>query len=297
MHADDAVTDAALVRRLLARQFPQWRDLPITPVRSSGTDHHIYRLGEGLSARLPRIGRATAQAATEARWLPWLAPQLPLALPVPVATGRPDVGYPFDWAVHEWLPGVPADRTLRDLGRAAVDLAGFVTALWATDTAGSAPRVPGARGGPLAERDDAVHSAIDALGERIDGPRTRRCWQRSLAAPAWGGPEVRVHGDLLPGNLLVVDGRLSAVIDWGALTVGDPACDLLPAWNLFAGSSRRTFLAASGVDEATRLRGRGWALSQAVVALPYYWDTHPGIVRQALHAVTQVLADEQAERF
>ena len=129
------------------------------------------------------------------------------------------------------------------------------------------------------------------LGGRIDRAAAVRSWEQSLSAPAWDGAEVWVHGDLLPGNLLVVDGRLSAVIDFGGLNVGDPACDLQPAWNVFAGSSRDRFRAELDVDDASWLRGRGWALRQAVVALPYYWDTNPGIVRQASHALAQVLAD------
>ena len=292
MHRDEILTDAGLVTRLLARQFPQWADLPVTRVPSSGTDHDVYRLGEYLAARLPRIGWATGQAAKEARWLPGLAPHLPLALPVPLAMGEPGEGYPFPWAVYEWLPGEPADGTLRNLDEAAVDLAGFVRALRAIDTAEVPPRRPGSRGGPLAERDEDVRRCLDELGNRIDGAAALRSWERSLAAPSWDGADVWIHGDLLPGNLLVVDGHLWAVIDFGGLAVGDPACDLLPAWNLFTGSSRRIFLEEVAADEAARLRGRGWALSQALIALPYYWETNPGIVRQALRALACVLAAE-----
>jgi aminoglycoside phosphotransferase (APT) family kinase protein len=291
MHADEVPTDPGLLRRLLARQFPQWAELPVTLVESYGTDHDIYRLGEHLSARLPRIGWAAGQAEKEATWLPRLAPSLPLAVPVPVGLGRPDEGYPFPWSVQEWLPGEPANGTLRDPKEAAADLAGFVRALQATDTTGAPERVPGSRGGPLAERDAGVRRAVALLGDRVDGAAVLRSWAESLAAPVWTGPDVWVHGDLLPGNLLVTDGRLSAVIDFGGLAVGDPACDLQPAWNVFDGESRRSFHAAVGLDEAARLRGRGWALSQAVIALPYYWDTNPGIVRQALHALGEVLAD------
>src|SRR4051794_17631701 len=152
MHADEVETDAALVGRLLARQFPQWADQPVTLVRSHGTAHDIYRLGEHLTARLPRIGWATEQVAKEARWLPRLAPHLPLAVPRPVAIGRPGEGYPFAWAVHEWLPGENANGTLRNLEQAAVDLAGFIAALRAVDTTGAPARPPGSRGGPLTER-------------------------------------------------------------------------------------------------------------------------------------------------
>jgi aminoglycoside phosphotransferase (APT) family kinase protein len=291
MHAGEISTDVALVHRLLVRQFPHWADLRIDPVASYGTDHDIYRLGGHLAIRLPRIGWAVEQTAKEATWLPRLAPHLPLALAVPLAMGRPGEGYPFDWSVCTWLPGENADATIDDLVRAAVDLAAFVSALRRVDTTGAHPRPHHARGGPLAEGDESVRRSIGQLGDRIDGDATLRSWQESLGAPAWDGPEVWVHGDLLPGNLLVVDGRLSAVIDFGSLNVGDPACDLLPAWNMFAGESRMRFRAEMDVDEASWLRGRGWALYQAVMALPYYWDTNPGIIRQASHALAHVLAD------
>jgi aminoglycoside phosphotransferase (APT) family kinase protein len=291
MHADEVATDTALVRRLLAGQFPQWSDRPIERVVSYGTDHDIYRLGADLAARLPRIGWATGQAAKEAKWLPRLAPHLPLALPVPVAMGHPADGYPFDWSVCTWLPGENANGTISDLDLAAADLAAFVIALRKIDTTGADPRPPHGRGGPLADSDDQVRQSIAQLGDRIDAEAALRSWQQSVNAPAWDGPQVWVHGDLLPGNLLIVEGRLSAVIDFGGLNIGDPACDLQPAWNVFTGDSRARFRAELDVDDASWLRGRGWALSQAVSALPYYWDTNPGIVRQASHALAQVLAD------
>lgn len=293
MHADEIHTDAALVRRLLDSQFPRWAAEPITPVASYGTDHDIYRLGERLAVRLPRIHWAAAQAEKEARWLPRLAPHLPLLVTVPIALGRPDAGYPFGWSICAWLPGTNADGALdgADLDQAAEDLARFVTALRAIDTAGAPPRAAGGRGGPLAEGDAGVRQAVAELGDRIDGAAALRAWRQSLDAPAWDGADVWIHGDLLPGNLLVVDRRLSAVIDFGCLGTGDPACDLLPAWNLFEGGSRERFRAAVGADEASWLRGRGWALRQAVAALPYYWDTNPGMVRVASHALASVLAD------
>ena len=291
MHADEIETDVALVRRLLAGQFPQWADLRIDPVVSYGTDHDIYRLGADLAARLPRIGWATKQAAKEAEWLPKLAPHLPLALPVQMAIGHPAEGYPFDWSVYTWLLGENANGTIDDLDQAAIDLAAFVKALRQVDTTGAPQRPHGGRGGPLAEGDAQVRRSVEQLGNRIDDAVALRSWEESLDASAWDGEEVWVHGDLLPGNLLVVDGRLSAVIDFGGLNVGDPACDLQPAWNVFAGDSRRGFRAELEVDDSSWSRGRGWALYQAVSALPYYWDTNPGMVRQASNALAQVLAD------
>jgi len=205
--------------------------------------------------------------------------------------GHSAEGYPFAWSVYEWLPGDNANGTIDDLNQAAVDLAAFVKALRQVDTTGAHPRPPRGRGGPLAESDEQVRRSIVQLGERIDGGTTLRLWEESLNAPAWEGTEVWLHGDLLPGNLLVLDGRLSAVIDWGSLNVGDPACDLQPAWNMFVGGSRTRFRAELDVDDASWLRGRGWALYQAVSALAYYRDTNPGMVRQASHALTQLLAE------
>ncbi|TDC78426.1 aminoglycoside phosphotransferase family protein [Streptomyces hainanensis] len=291
MHADEIETDPALVRRLLAGQFPRWAELPIELVESYGTDNDIYRVGDRLAVRLPRVPGATGQGAREAEWLPRFAPRLPLAVPAPLGLGHPAEGYPFPWSVCEWLPGDTANGTIDDLERAAVDLAAFVLALRQLDTTGAHPRPTGSRGAPLAELDEGVRRSIAELGDRIDGPLALRRWKESLAAPVRTGPEVWVHGDLLPGNLLVVDGRLSAVIDFGTLNVGDPACDLQPAWNSFEGASRRRFRAELGADDASWLRGRGWALAQAVIAMPYYWDTNPGMIRQTSHALRQVLAD------
>ncbi len=291
MHADDIETSVALIRRLLSAQFPQWMDLPISRVTSYGTDNYIYRLGDQLAVRLPRRpGWAVEQVRLEATWLPRLAPQLPLALPVQVAMGHPAEGYPFDWAVYEWLPGSDANGTLRDLNQAAADLAAFIAALRRVDTAGAHPRIAHARGGPLAEADDMVRRSVAQLGSRVDGGAVLRSWDESLSAPEWAGPDVWVHGDLLPGNLLVANGRLAAVIDFGGLNAGDPACDLQPAWNMFSGDSRRRFRAELGADDASWLRGRGWAL-QAVAALNDYWDTNPRIVRQCSRALAEVLAD------
>lgn len=292
MHADEVETDVTLVRRLLADQFPHWAGLRIEPVASYGTDHDIYRLGDDLAARLPRIAGAVEQAATEAQWLPRLAPHLPLAIPAPLAMGHPAEGYPWAWSVCTWLPGENADTaTIEDLDQAAVDLAGFVTALRQADTSGAPPRPRRGRGGPLAALDERVREAIAQLGARIDGAAALRSWQESLSVPGWEGPTAWVHGDLLPGNLLVTGGRLSGVIDFGCLNVGDPAVDLLPAWNVFTADSRARYRAELGADDASWLRGRGWALYQAVLALPYYWDTNPGMVRQASRALVRLLAD------
>lgn len=281
MHEGQVQTDVSLVRRLVATQFSQWGELSITPVASFGTDHDVYRLGEDLSVRLPIVQWATTQAEKEARWLPRLAPSLPLRVPLSVAAGRPGFGYPFAWSIAEWLPGEDAVHAELDLDVAALDLATFVLALRGISTEEAPYRQVGARGSPLAELDASVRRALDVLGDRIDRSAVQRVWDEALDAEPHSGPEVWVHGDLLPGNVLVQDGRPTGVIDFGGLNVGDPSCDLQPAWALFDARSREAYREALNADDDAWLRGRGWSVCQAVVALPYYWDTNPGIVRQS----------------
>jgi aminoglycoside phosphotransferase (APT) family kinase protein len=299
MHANEVETEVAQVRRLLAGQFPQWAGLPLEPVASAGTDNALYRLGGDMVVRLPRIDWAIGQAEKEGRWLPVLAPRLPLAIPVPLAKGRPGEGYPSDWSVYPWLPGENATlEKLADPIDAARELARFVAALQRIDPTGGP--VPGThnsgRGVPLAMRDQATCEAIAAtvaiagVRDRFDAAALTTAWDAALAAPAWTGPPVWLHGDLQSGNLLAVNGRLSAVIDFGCLGVGDPACDLAVAWNLFSREAREAFRAELALDDATWARGRGWALSVGLIALPYYWQTNPVLAGISRHAIEEVLA-------
>jgi aminoglycoside phosphotransferase (APT) family kinase protein len=296
MHDGEFDIDVPLVRRLLAARFPRWAHLPVEPVASSGTDNALYRLGDDMAVRLPRVSWTTGQVEKDLRWLPRLAPHLPLAVPVPLAQGDPGEGYPWSWGVYRWLDGREArlDR-LADPPAAARVLARFLRALHRVDTGwGPAPRLDGSgRGVPLALRDGATREAIAALRDELDGFDTgavTAAWEQALATPAWSGPPVWVHGDLLPGNLLVARGRFSAVIDFACLGVADPACDLLVAWSLFTGESRDAFRAELAVDDDTWARGRGWALSVALIQLPYYRDTNPAIVANARHMIAEVLA-------
>lgn len=297
MHADEVDTDVHLVRRLLAAQFPQWAGLSIDRVPHTGTDHAIYRLGEDMSVRLPRIHWATGQVDKEGRWLPKLAPHLPLAIPVPLARGEPAEGYPWRWCVSPWLDGENATvGRIGDVCEMAVDLAQFMIALQRTDATGGPLAGPsnGFRGGPLAERDASFRRAVPAWQRLVDTRLMIEAWEAALRAPEWDRPPVWVHGDLgRPGNLLAANGRLSAVIDFGCLGVGDPACDVRAALSLFSGESREVFRAALAVDDATWARARGWALT-SVGALPYYRDTNPEIVAEARHAIDEVLADHNA---
>lgn len=292
MHDDEVSTSIALVRRLLADQFPQWADLAITPVKSAGTDHAIYRLGETMSVRLPLRSSAVGQVEKEQIWLPRLAPHLPCSISHPLGLGAPGQGYPWKWSVCAWLQGqnpTPTD----DASGWAANLGRFVLALRAIDTAG-AP-TPGrhnfGRGVPLASRDAVTRQSIAESEGLIDIEAAATAWQADLAAPAWPHPPVWIHGDLCPGNLLVADERLAAVIDFGGLAVGDPACDLIVAWNLFSGPARRTYRAALDVDDATWARGRGWALSVALLQLPYYQRTNPWLAANARLTIAAVLAD------
>ena len=291
MHADEVDTDVPLVVRLLTTQVPQWADLPIEPVQSAGTDNALYRLGDDMVVRLPRIHWAVGQVDKEHRWLPKLAPCLPLAIPVPLAKGKPGEGYPWQWSVCRWLAGENAtpDRIV-DPQQAARDLARFIAALQQIDAADGP--LPGAhnsrRGEPLANRDTETRQAIALLHDDFNAAAMTAVWDAALAAPAWDRRPVWIHGDLQAGNLLAVHGRLSAVIDWGCLGVGDPACDVMAAWLFLPTEARTTFRAALGVDDATWARARGWALSFGVIALPYYQNTNPtlaGIARRAIRAV------------
>jgi aminoglycoside phosphotransferase (APT) family kinase protein len=293
MHKNEIATDEALVRRLLSAQFPQWASLPITAVPSAGTDNALYRLGDDLAVRLPRIDWAVGQVDKEHRWMPRLAPLLPLAVPTPVAKGRPGEGYPWEWSIYCWHKGENATLDqIADPVQAAVDLAEFLLALQKIDTTGGPDAIEHQlRGAPLLLRNRSTREAIAAMDGMMDCKTAIAVWETALAAPDWDRPAVWFHGDLLPGNLLFQEGRLCAVIDFGGLGVGDPACDLMIAWGLFAGASREAFRSVLGADEATWARGRGMALSQAVIFVPYYLNTNPVGVDNALHMIDEVLAD------
>ncbi len=294
MHADEVIVTLPLVRRLVAAQFPQWRHLCITPVPYSGTDNAIFRLGENMVVRLPRIHWATAQVNKEHTWLPMLAPNLPLRVPTPLSKGDPAFGYPWHWAIHEWLDGQNAiEAAVNDPDGAALDLAAFITQLHRLDLGSQIPAPSGNRGGPLADRDADVRAAIASLEGEVDILKVTAAWESSLDAPPYMGEPVLIHADLTPGNILVKDGKLTAVIDFGALTTGDPACDLMVAWNYLTSETRQIFRAALSIDGATWSRGRGWALSVALIALPYYLHTNPQIVATSRRTIHEVLQDHR----
>ena len=292
MHTDEVDVDASLVRRLISSQFPQWDGLDLWPIPSTGTDNAIYRLGHGMGVRLPRIHWAVPQIAKEWQWLERLQPHLPAQVPVPLAKGQPQHGYPHPWLVYPWLEGDDLQHgTVADLGELARDVARFVRALWAIDPGDGPPA--GRRGGPLAPHDDLTRSAIAALDGRIDVDRALAVWEAAIAAEQWAGPPVWVHGDLLPGNIIVRNGRLSGVIDWSATGLGDPACDAMLAWSL-PPDARAAYRAALGVDDATWARARGWTVEQAAHFIPYYADTIPEGVARSLQRLHIVLTEDDA---
>jgi aminoglycoside phosphotransferase (APT) family kinase protein len=286
MHPDELAVDAALVARLVAAQFPAWAALPVRRVRSTGTVNAIFRLGEELYARLPLLPHWAADLEREQRWLPRLAPRLPLRVPEPVARGEPDAAYPLPWSVFRWIPGAPYDDDVADEPAAAAALAAFVTALRAIPVDGAPPA--GRR--PLAELDEMTRSAIDRAGGAIDAAAATAAWERALAAPVWDGARTWIHGDLLRPNLLVRDGRLHAVIDFGGAGAGDPATDVLAAWAVFGPAGRAAFRAALAVDDGAWERARGIALHQAVMIVPYYAETNPAFVTLARRTIDQILA-------
>jgi aminoglycoside phosphotransferase (APT) family kinase protein len=267
----DQIT-AEVAARLVAEQFPQWAELPVRPVGLNGWDNTTFRLGDELSIRLPSgAGYATA-VDKEQRWLPLLAPQLPLPIPVPVAVGRPGRDYPWQWSIYRWLDGSPSSvGRITDPNAFAVDLAGFLTALYAIDAVDGPPAGSHSahRGGPLGYFDDEeIPAALDLLADDtgVDTAAVGEVWQAALSS-RWEQPPVWVHGDVVGSNLLVADGKLSGVIDFGCAAVGDPACDLVMAWTSFAGESSERFRDQLSLDEETWARGRGWALWKALVTI------------------------------
>ncbi|MEX2980944.1 aminoglycoside phosphotransferase family protein [Streptomyces sp. C36] len=294
MHPGQFAVDEDLVRRLVAGQFPRWAGLAVERFASGGTVNAMYRLGDGMAVRLPLVKGGAEDLSMEREWLPRLATLLPTAIPEVLGAGDPAEGYPWRWSVYRWLAGEnPEEGALSEPVPLAKDLAAFVAAMRSITLPG-APRAH--RGGPLASLDAETRAAIEELRaipqEGIDCDAVTAVWDDALRAPAWDGPPVWLHADLMPGNLLVAGGRLTSVIDFGCMGVGDPACDLFPAWNLLPPDARKVLREALDVDDATWTRGRGRTLSQALIALPYYRRTNPAMARNARHVIRAVLGGD-----
>jgi aminoglycoside phosphotransferase (APT) family kinase protein len=274
MHLHELEIGEELVRGLLDDQFPQFADMALRRIEPSGTVNAIFRLGTDLSVRLARVDGPTEPGGKEFDWLGTLAPELPLSIPVVVAQGRPTQVYPWFWDIHTWVEGETVAVAEIDEVSAARDLARFIAALWRVDAAGAPP----GRGVGLAERDAELCGWL----EHFDGdpsvrdewdralPLVAAEWERALAVPAWEGPPVWCHGDLDTRNWLVRNGRITGIVDWGEMGVGDPACDVMVAWKLGSRRGRDAFRDALDVDDAMWARARGWVISQAAMALAYY---------------------------
>ena len=286
--------DTDLVRRLVHAQFPQWRDLAVSPVEFGGWDNRTFHLGDEMMVRLPSAAHYSLQVEKEQRWLPKLAPLLPLPIPTPLAMGEPAAGYPWHWSVYRWIEGETAKTArIADLGAFAAALADFLVALRGVDaTDGPAPGQHNFyRGGSLTVYDGETRQAIAALEGKIDTQAATTVWEAALDA-TWHGSPVWFHGDVASGNLLVEDGSLSAVIDFGTSGVGDPSCDLAIAWTFFEGESREAFRTRIAVDDATWARGRGWALWKALITVAGH-DANQAEVERQRHVIDEVLADHR----
>lgn len=288
-HEERPTIDIELVRSLVAEQFPRWADLDIRPVEFDGWDNRTFRLGEHLTVRLPSASGYVAAVEKEQRWLPYLAPHLSLPIPVPLGAGVPGCGYPFPWSVNPWIDGDTAlHAQIDDLADLATTLAGFLTELQSVGTTDGP--LAGAhsffRGGALSTYETGTRTALEVLGDRVDRAAATAVWERGLASH-WTREPVWFHGDVAGGNLLVRDGRLCAVIDFGTSGVGDPACDLAIAWTLLTPASRAAFRAGLDLDEDTWARGRAWTLWKALITLAPLPEQDPATAepRRVLEAV------------
>ncbi|WP_203830211.1 aminoglycoside phosphotransferase family protein [Actinoplanes palleronii] len=285
MHAGQVDITVETVAALVGSQFPGWRGLPVRPVASGGTVNALFRLGDDVVLRFP-LQPSPADAhrqdlLDEQVNAHRLAGRVPAAVPEPLGIGEPGPGYPGPWTAFRWIPGEIADgSTIGDPDVFAADLAAFVTAVHTLDTGGR-PWNGETRGGPLADQDDEVRQSLALSAHLTDTARLAEIWRECLDAGDDDRPPVWLHGDLMPGNLLTAGGRLTAVIDLGAMGIGDRAVDLMPAWNLLPAPARSTYRDALGADDATWQRGRGWALVQAIGALPYYAGTNPSMAATA----------------
>ncbi|MGQ4615885.1 phosphotransferase [Nocardia sp. R7R-8] len=286
--------DAVLVQRLIRTQFPQWSDLQVSPVPVDGWDNRTYRLGAHMSVRLPTAAAYASAIAKESIWLPRLAPTLPVAIPTVLAVGTPGCGYAFSWSVRDWLPGDAADRAvIGDMTEFATDVGEFVNALQRCDISGAPPAGAHSfyRGSHPAHYDEQTRRCLQVSAGRVDVRRATEVWEAAVAAE-WNGTPVWFHGDVAAGNLLVADGKLAAVIDFGTCGIGDPACDLVLAWTMLSADSRARFHRVLATDDDTWARARGWALWKGLLTLIEAAGSDPDREVSSLRVIDEVLADD-----
>ena len=293
LHDAEPDIDTKQVSLMVADQFPAWAGLPLEPVSSSGTDNVMLTLGGRLVVRLPRTAAAVPSISKEWKYARILGPQLPAPVPIPLALGAPGRGYAWPWTVSGWLAGENPSPGHAYGTEFAIDLANFIRALHAADVGNEAPAGPlrSYRGGPLAARNAPTRSAIASCEGPLDVRLLTAAWDTARQVSEGEGKPVWIHTDLQPGNLLTAHARLAGVLDWGGLAIGDPAVDLIVAWNLLEDEGRAAFRDAVGVDQATWERGRAWALSIGVTAYPYYLHTNPALAQVSRYQIEQVVAD------
>jgi aminoglycoside phosphotransferase (APT) family kinase protein len=292
---DNDRIDGTLVRRLVASQFPRWAELPVRPVALSGWDNRTFHLGEHMIVRLPSGSDYATQVEKEHLWLPRLAPLLPLPIPTPLAIGEPTTEYPWKWSVYPWIEGeTAAPERISDPRHFATGLAQFLMALQRIDPMGGPSPGPHNfyRGGRLEIYDAETRQAIAALEGQIDVDAATEIWEAALASN-WQGSPVWIHGDVSASNLLLRQGQLSAVIDFGMLGVGDPACDLSIAWTLLEGESREVFRATIPLDAGTWTRGRGWTLWKALIVAAGLTGTNAVEDAQSRRIIHDVVLDHR----
>lgn len=271
MSSDGGIMKEAVITKiakcLVMEQFPQWADLPIVPVSNNGWDNRTFHLGEKMLLRFPSAAGYAPQVEKEQKWLPFLAPKLPLLIPTPLGLGKPGHGYIWNWSIYNWIDGETVSKSQSiDKVRLASQLASFLKVLYQIPTNGGP--LPGEhnyyRGGKISTYRNDILKALKILEPNLDGKMFRNIWE-SGAETEWQRPALWVHGDISPSNLLLQDGDLNAVIDFGLLSVGDPACDLAIAWTFFDSKGRKTFHNHISLDEETWRRGRAWALWKALI--------------------------------
>jgi aminoglycoside phosphotransferase (APT) family kinase protein len=292
------IIDKALARYLIDRQFPQWRHLPIEPVKNSGWDNRTFHLGTEMVIRMPSAMEYAGQAEKEQTWLSKLAPHLPIPIPSPIALGEPEDDYPWTWSINLWLPGnTAATAEIDDLSQFAVQLAEFLKALQSIDATNGPLAGPQSfyRGGDIAVYDAETRQAIELLKNDIDASLAIELWETALSTK-WRAEPVWVHGDISVGNLLVSNGQLSAVIDFGQLAVGDPACDLAIAWTFFEEKSREAFFQTLQLDKDTVARGRAWALWKALILVSGIATSSNTVKQVWLRVISEVMKDQRQEK-
>jgi aminoglycoside phosphotransferase (APT) family kinase protein len=296
MNNHSLIINTSLVQHLISSQFPQWKHLPIQPVALSGWDNRTFHLGDQMLVRLPSAAPYAGQAEKEYTWLPKLAPFLPLPIPSPIAIGNPTQNYPWKWSIYHWLKGESAATAhIDNLTNFAKDLAQWIAALHRINPTGGPPPGPHSfhRGGSLSNYNSETRQALSLLKHKIDVPTATKLWESALST-SWSNPPLWVHGDISAGNLLVQNGQLSAVIDFGQLTIGDPACDLPISWTMFKNQSRQIFLSTLSLDPNTILRARAWTLWKSLITAANLTNaTNDVEATKPLHIINEVLTDHK----